>query len=67
MSDPAYEPLVDQVEDEATGAEQPRTWKRFSRFEYGIFFLLGVAMLWAWYEISSITAGGLIKRLVPYI
>lgn len=48
MSDPAYERLVDQAEDEPTGAEQPRTSKRFSRFEYGIFFLLGIAMLWAW-------------------
>lgn len=49
-SDTAYEPLEDQVEDDSAGIEHPqrRPWSRFSRFEYSIFFLLGVAMLWAW-------------------
>ncbi|KAJ5745199.1 hypothetical protein N7520_010381 [Penicillium odoratum] len=45
----AYEPLEDSVEDETNTEQselQPRS--RFSRLEYGVFFLLGVTMLWAW-------------------
>ncbi|KAJ5899765.1 hypothetical protein N7495_004509 [Penicillium taxi] len=43
----AYEPLED-VEAEITDREHARPWSRFSRLEYGIFLLLGVAMLWSW-------------------
>ncbi|KAJ5653142.1 hypothetical protein N7490_000145 [Penicillium lividum] len=45
----AYEPLEDSVEDETNTEQselQPRS--RFSRLEYGVSFLLGVTMLWAW-------------------
>lgn len=41
---PAYEP-VDPDEDPSILRRKPR----FSRFEYGVFLLLGVSMLWAWY------------------
>ncbi|KAJ5584206.1 uncharacterized protein N7459_004006 [Penicillium hispanicum] len=46
----AYEPLDDSVEDDVAEREhtRQRPWARFSRLEYGVFFLLGVAMLWAW-------------------
>ena len=43
---PAYEP-VDHDEDPSILRRKPR----FSRFEYGVFLLLGVSMLWAWYVI----------------
>ncbi|KAJ5937256.1 hypothetical protein N7454_004911 [Penicillium verhagenii] len=45
----AYERLEDTVEDD-TNADHPesRPQSRFSRLEYGVFFLLGVTMLWAW-------------------
>lgn len=43
---PAYEPLEDSAEDgDHDDSQRP---SRFSRLEYGIFFLLGMAMLWAW-------------------
>lgn len=45
----AYEPLEDSVDDDTNPEHsqfQPRS--RFSRLEYGVFFLLGVSMLWAW-------------------
>lgn len=32
---------------------QSRSATPFSRFEYGVFFLLGVSMLWAWYVSSQ--------------
>ncbi|KAJ5090222.1 hypothetical protein N7532_008906 [Penicillium argentinense] len=46
----AYEPLEETPEEDGAGsAETPvRPWARFSRLEYSVFFLLGVAMLWAW-------------------
>ncbi|PLB38168.1 nucleoside transmembrane transporter FUN26 [Aspergillus candidus] len=40
---PAYEP-VDHDEDPSILRRKPR----FSRFEYGVFLILGVSMLWAW-------------------
>ncbi|PLN81091.1 hypothetical protein BDW42DRAFT_169564 [Aspergillus taichungensis] len=40
---PAYEP-VEHDEDPSILRRKPR----FSRFEYGVFLLLGVSMLWAW-------------------
>jgi equilibrative nucleoside transporter 1/2/3 len=45
----AYEPLEDSVEDD-TDTEHPQSQpqSRFSRLEYGVFFLLGISMLWAW-------------------
>lgn len=46
---PAYEPLEDSPEDDAGSVEErQRPWARFSRLEYAVFFILGVAMLWAW-------------------
>ncbi|KAJ5168968.1 uncharacterized protein N7482_004562 [Penicillium canariense] len=51
LADPvAYEPLEDSAEDDAGehGQGQQRPLSRFSRLEYSVFFLLGVAMLWAW-------------------
>ncbi|KAJ5983634.1 hypothetical protein N7481_005733 [Penicillium waksmanii] len=46
---PAYEPLEESPEDDAGSVEErQRPWARFSRLEYGVFFILGVAMLWAW-------------------
>ncbi|KAJ5710382.1 hypothetical protein N7488_004538 [Penicillium malachiteum] len=47
ISDSAYEPLEDQDEATEDHAQRP-SLNRFSWFEYGVFFLLGVAMLWAW-------------------
>ena len=44
---PIYEPL-----DDGSGAVQGQDTIRkqyFSWLEYGIFLLLGVSMLWAWY------------------
>ncbi|KAJ5126052.1 hypothetical protein N7448_005361 [Penicillium atrosanguineum] len=43
---PAYEPLEGSVED--GDHDDPRRPPQFSRLEYSIFFLLGMAMLWAW-------------------
>lgn len=45
-----YEPLEESAEDGVSETEhdQQRSWGPFSRLEYGIFMLLGVAMLWAW-------------------
>lgn len=46
----AYERLEESAEDGASETEhdQQQSWAPFSRLEYGIFMLLGVAMLWAW-------------------
>lgn len=52
-----YEPLLDNNEtndgdvDDRSIAEdgESRLESRFSWLEYSIFFLLGIAMLWAWY------------------
>lgn len=46
----AYEPLDESAEDGVSEAEpdQQQSLAPFSRLEYGIFMLLGVAMLWAW-------------------
>jgi solute carrier family 29 (equilibrative nucleoside transporter), member 1/2/3 len=48
---PAYEPLANDTRDSSDN-EPPRRMKNddFSWLEYTIFLLLGVAMLWAWYE-----------------
>ncbi|KAJ5105249.1 Cytochrome P450 monooxygenase [Penicillium alfredii] len=45
-----YEPLNDSTEDDADEMVHATRQQRsqFSQFEYNIFFLLGVAMLWAW-------------------
>lgn len=45
---PSYEPLDNgQESDEPTGPKDPQS--AFSWFEYAIFLLLGISMLWAWY------------------
>jgi hypothetical protein len=58
---PDYEPLQngaerddDSVEDEV---EEGTTETAFSWLEYAIFFLLGIAMLWAWYVWRSSIVG----------
>lgn len=40
----------------------PRSETPFSWFEYGIFTLLGIAMLWAWYDRSLVAPT---MRLTP--
>ncbi len=55
-ANPTYTPVNDEVQDEDTesynGSEEDLApdEKTFSWVEYGIFMLLGVAMLWAWYD-----------------
>ncbi|KAF9890902.1 hypothetical protein FE257_005478 [Aspergillus nanangensis] len=49
---PAYEP-IDHPSDSDDEDIQPslirnRPISRFSRYEYAVFFLLGISMLWAW-------------------
>jgi equilibrative nucleoside transporter 1/2/3 len=46
----AYERLDDsQAEDNSDEASSaPQQQPPFSKLQYGIFFLLGVSMLWAW-------------------
>lgn len=46
----AYERLQDSAADDAdeTTYAQRQQQSHFSRLQYGIFFLLGVSMLWAW-------------------
>ncbi|KAJ5477275.1 hypothetical protein N7539_007419 [Penicillium diatomitis] len=46
----SYEPLDDSPEVDGGEAEvdHDRVQGRFSRLEYGVFFLLGISMLWAW-------------------
>jgi equilibrative nucleoside transporter 1/2/3 len=46
----AYERLQDSAVDGAdeTTDTQRQHESHFSRLQYGIFFLLGVSMLWAW-------------------
>ncbi len=60
-----YEPLQngterddDSAEDEVEGGttETPFSW-----LEYAIFFLLGIAMLWAWYVSQSSIVGEVIN------
>lgn len=41
-----YEPLDGSADEPADAGHTGQA--RYSRFEYGIFFLLGNAMLWAW-------------------
>ncbi|KAK5797974.1 hypothetical protein VI817_004265 [Penicillium citrinum] len=46
---PEYEPVEDSPQDDAGSTEERQPpWARFSRLEYAVFLLLGVAMLWAW-------------------
>jgi equilibrative nucleoside transporter 1/2/3 len=45
----AYEPINEFADDtDGTTRAQRRDESQFSRLEYGIFFLLGISMLWAW-------------------
>ena len=46
----AYEPLEDSADVDVGESrhDQQQSWAPFSKLEYGIFMLLGVAMLWAW-------------------
>ncbi|EPS27541.1 hypothetical protein PDE_02484 [Penicillium oxalicum 114-2] len=46
----SYEPLDDSAEVDGGESEvdHERVRARFSRLEYGVFFLLGISMLWAW-------------------
>lgn len=46
----AYERLQDSAADDAdeTTYTERHQQSPFSRVQYGIFFLLGVSMLWAW-------------------
>ena len=44
-SSPAYEPLDDDADNNHVQGPHKQ---RFSRFEYSIFLLLGISMLWAW-------------------
>lgn len=51
-----YEPLEHPPQDDEDHhliSSQTLSEPRFSRFEYGVFFLLGVSMLWAWYVLSN--------------
>lgn len=57
VDDQEYEPLGADEDDvrrpasvKTDEAEEP-----FSFFEYSIFFILGIAMLWAWYSASFFT------------
>jgi hypothetical protein len=45
----AYEPLDNASTTSGDGLLEDRPKKPFSWLEYGIFLLLGVSMLWAWY------------------
>lgn len=48
---PSYEPLANGSRD--SGDNEPTRRMKdddFSWLEYTIFLLLGIAMLWAWYE-----------------
>jgi hypothetical protein len=55
-SGPAYAPLLaddredDAVSNDGSGADSEIEEHPFAWVEYSIFLLLGVAMLWAWYE-----------------
>lgn len=42
----SYEPLDDEADDERHKERE----QQFSWLEYSIFLLLGVSMLWAWYD-----------------
>lgn len=51
---PEYEPLQDGTGEEEGGGSTAagrleEEGERFSWFEYSVFLLLGIAMLWAWY------------------
>lgn len=48
--EPAYEPIHDVTQEEQPISEEQlgKNRRRFSWVEYGIFLLLGIAMLWAW-------------------
>jgi equilibrative nucleoside transporter 1/2/3 len=43
----AYEPIEEDEDNRMPS--QRRQLSQFSRFEYAVFFLLGISMLWAWY------------------
>ncbi|KAL4888017.1 nucleoside transporter-domain-containing protein [Aspergillus ambiguus] len=44
----AYAPIEDDEDNGASSQSRRRPSSRFSRFEYAVFFLLGISMLWAW-------------------
>jgi len=47
---PSYEPLNDgPLEERGSDTIQQGKDNAFSWLDYSIFFLLGIAMLWAWY------------------
>lgn len=65
QSEPTYERIVDHDEaapdesfgqplDERVTVQEPQDEEDgplFSWIEYSVFLLLGIAMLWAWYEL----------------
>ncbi|KAH8428392.1 nucleoside transmembrane transporter FUN26 [Aspergillus melleus] len=46
--EPIQQPLNPDDNDHQSISSEHQTAPRFSRFEYAVFFLLGVSMLWAW-------------------
>ena len=75
-----YAPLTDSVtlggngfrrdpEDDDGEGEQPGTddGEPFSWFEYCIFLLLGIAMLWAWYVTAASTKLPLLTFIKEYV
>ena len=57
-----YEPLHDghlAVEDQGSSylEAESETEAIFSWMEYSVFTLIGVAMLWAWYELCPLLRG----------
>ncbi|KAI9037899.1 nucleoside transmembrane transporter FUN26 [Aspergillus affinis] len=46
--EPIQQPLNPDDEDHQSISSERQLGPRFSRFEYAVFFLLGVSMLWAW-------------------
>lgn len=46
----SYQPISpDQDDDQDTTINQNRAETPFSWIDYGVFLLLGISMLWAWY------------------
>jgi len=59
VDDQEYEPLSGDEDDVRRPASvtTEEIEEAFSYFEYSIFFVLGIAMLWAWYIPSSLCRG----------
>ncbi len=55
LDEDVLRPVMFTTDPENDDAEQTKTdeGEPFSWFEYSIFLLLGIAMLWAWYVPSS--------------